>query len=560
MSDNINGVMFQGFHWFLKKGVPSTSGSSKSLWKFLNDEANQLRDIGVDAIWIPPAYKAASNRSNSVGYDVYDHFDLGEFKLPGETSGNTKYGSKQELIDAVNALHGNGTNKYIQVYADVVLNHKMGGAVDGFWQAIRVDMENRNLERWGEGYESGLIEVQAFTKFEHSERRGTHSTFKWETKHFDSVDTVANIRQGGKEFNDGNKYIYRFLFNEPNYIPQNKGFESWVSLEKGNYDYLTGCDIDYGRYDVREELKFWGQWFVKELNLDGVRLDAVKHINADYIREWLGHIRAKAGKNLFAVAEYIAGDTSPLHNYITRVSAYGEYPQQVCLFDFPLRFKFGTAARQGEAYDLRDLNSGTLMAEQPALAVTFVENHDYEEGRAYESHVEEWFKPLAYAFILLRQNGYPCLFFPDYYGSQDWDELGRRWHHATQSGKDYLELLLKLRKQFALGEERYYSDKNVAGWIRMGFVPGAKGAMAVVINTSYGAVKSIRMNTGRFNRRFYHLATIKLTSGGFLVVRNHYDLYGDKAEGLWTDSNGWSDFLADGGSVAIWIEDGVGLV
>jgi hypothetical protein len=53
-------------------------------------------------------------------------------------------------------------------------------------------------------------------------------------------------------------------------------------------------------------------------------------------------------------------------------------------------------------------------------------------------------------------------------------------------------VLLKLRKQFALGEERYYADRNVAGWVRMGFVPGAKGAMAVVINTAYGAVKAIQ--------------------------------------------------------------------
>lgn len=93
----------------------------------------------------------------------------------------------------------------------------------------------------------------------------------------------------------------------------------------------------------------------------------------------------------------------------------------------------------------------------------------------------------------------------------------------------------------------------------MGFVPGAKGAMAVVINTAYRAVKAIRMNTGCFNKRFYHLATLKLTDRGFVVVRQHYDLYGDKAEGLWTDSNGWADFLADGGTASIWIEDGVGL-
>jgi alpha-amylase len=94
--------------------------------------------------------------------------------------------------------------------------------------------------------------------------------------------------------------------------------------------------------------------------------------------------------------------------------------------------------------------------------------------------------------------------------------------------------------------------------VRMGGVPGAKGAMSVVINNSVG-VKSIGMNTGRFNKRFYHLATIKLKDDRFVVIKNRYDLYGDKAEGLSTDRSGWADFLADGGTASIWIEDGVGL-
>ena len=38
--------------------------------------------------------------------------------------------------------------------------------------------------------------------------------------------------------------------------------------------------------------------------------------------------------------------------------------------------------------------------------------------QALESVVEPWFKPLAYAFILLRREGYPCLFLPDYEGAR----------------------------------------------------------------------------------------------------------------------------------------------
>jgi alpha-amylase len=555
MGGELNGVMFQGFHWFLK---PELEG--KRLWKFLTQEADHLREIGIDSVWIPPAYKPAGNRSNSVGYDAKDHFDLGEFNAEGSV--HTKYGTKDELLEAVRALHGQGGQRRIAVYADIVLNHKTGGDVDDWWQAIRVDKENRNLERWDGGYETGMVEIKGWTKFTHPERGGAYSSFTWTSRHFDSVDATSSMRQFGipGEFNDPqDKYIYRYLYNEAGYDPQNKAFEHWVSLEKGNYDYLTGADIDYGRYDVREEMKFWGAWIANTLELDGVRLDAVKHITADFIREWVGHVRSQRQGTGFAVCEYIDSSTPSLHSFIGRVSNYGDFPQTVNLFDFPLRFKLQAASWQGDRYDLRQLDSGTLMREQPALAMTFVENHDYEYGRNLDSHVQEWFKPLAYAFILLRAGGYPCIFFPDYYGSTDWVENGQLWHLGQKPGRQYLDLLIKLRKQFALGEERYYAEVNVAGWVRMGFVPGAKGAMAVVINNSNGVVKGIRMDTGRANRRFYHLATIKSGSDGFLVVRDKYGVYGDKSEAVWTDGDAWGEFVADGGAVSLWIEDGVGL-
>ena len=44
--------------------------------------------------------------------------------------------------------------------------------------------------------------------------------------------------------------------------------------------------------------------------------------------------------------------------------------------------------------------------------------------------VEPWFKPLAYALILLRREGYPCIFYADYYGAEyeDWGQTAApRW-------------------------------------------------------------------------------------------------------------------------------------
>ena len=564
MPESANGVLFQFFHWFLDKD--DSFQANKPLWSFLKDEADHLREIGIDAVWIPPAYKGASG-DNSSGYDVYDHFDLGEFNSRG--SRRTKYGEIEQLHDAINALHGytknasgalmpDGNKRYIQVYGDIVLNHRAGGSESDFWQAVRVEKEDRKRERWESGYESGLIDIKSYTNFDFPERANQYSDFKWTSRHFDSVDTTVKVRQDGKDFiepggKDG-KYIYRFVFNEPGYIPQIKNFEKWVSLEKGNYDFLQDSDFDYGRFDVREEMKHWGTWFSAKVGLDGFRLDAVKHITAGYVREWVGHMRTEANKPFFTVGEYIAGDTPILHSYLTEVTTKGSYPQDISLLDFPLRFKFKSASWSGQSFDLRELNQNTLMAEQPAKAVTFVENHDYQFGRELDSHVKEWFKPLAYAFILLREQGYPCVFFPDYYGSHDKDN-----HKAQPSGREYINLLLKLRKQFALGDERFYAHSDIVGWVRMGGVSSAIGAMAVTMSNSYSAIKAIRMNTGRFNKRFYHLATIKLVGNQYVISRVNYDVFGSKSEGLMTDQYGWAEFVAEGGSVTIWIEDGVGL-
>ncbi|PIG95994.1 hypothetical protein CS542_09695 [Pedobacter sp. IW39] len=62
---------------------------------------------------------------DSVGYDCYDLFDLGEFDQ--KNSVPTKYGTKDEYL-RINALH----EQQHMVLADVVFNHKAGA--DGAWK------------------------------------------------------------------------------------------------------------------------------------------------------------------------------------------------------------------------------------------------------------------------------------------------------------------------------------------------------------------------------------------------------------------------------------------
>ena len=82
----------------------------------------------------------------------------------------------------------------------------------------------------------------------------------------------------------------------------------------------------------------------------------------------------------------------------------------------PLHFNFYRASTAGDDIDLTHILDGSLVSVDSIHAVTFVDNHDTQPDQALESTVEPWFKPLAYALILLREAGYPCVFMGDLFG------------------------------------------------------------------------------------------------------------------------------------------------
>jgi alpha-amylase len=110
-----NAVMMQFFHWY----TPGDGG----FWTDVAGKAAALAAAGIDALWLPPASKGANGPAD-VGYGVYDLYDLGEFDQKGAV--RTKYGTRAEYVAAIKALQAAG----IRVYADIVLNHRLGS--DGY--------------------------------------------------------------------------------------------------------------------------------------------------------------------------------------------------------------------------------------------------------------------------------------------------------------------------------------------------------------------------------------------------------------------------------------------
>lgn len=476
----INGIMMQYFEWYLD--------CKQNLWNEVKENAEELAKKGITALWLPPAYKGMGGK-DEVGYAVYDVYDLGEFDQKGTVK--TKYGSKDEYLDAIIALKQAG----IETYADIVLNHKMGADALQTIPATKVDWSNHNTEI------SQKETVKVATKFTFPGRKHRYSDFEWNWTDFDGID-----------YNNatGENAIFKFI---------NKKWGDEVDEEFQNYDYLMGADLDFSNPRVVKECTDWGKWYLEFTGVNGFRLDAVKHIDADFYNNWIKKLREESKKELFSVGEYWSADVNKLHRYIQETEG------QISLFDVPLHYNFYQASIAPN-YDMTQILEHTLVKENPCKAVTFVDNHDTQPGQALQSFIDNWFKPIAYSIILLRNDGYPCVFYGDYYGIK----------HDNIEPMESLQDLILIRKEKSYGTQHDYFDNSTCiGWTQEGDNEHINSGIAVVISTAGENQKRMYVGTQNEGNRYI-------------------DAIGNCEEEVIIDSDGCGNFRVNPRSVSVWIK------
>ncbi|MDD7543892.1 MAG: alpha-amylase [Peptoniphilaceae bacterium] len=472
-----NGVMMQVFQW--------ESPADGQFYNQLAKIAPNLSRLGVTAVWMPPAAKGVSDQD--VGYGSYDYWDLGEFDQKGTI--RTKYGTKKELEACIHALHEAG----IHVYADMVFNHKGGADATETFRAVMVDQNDRTKDV-GEPQE-----IEGWTKFTFPGRGGEYSDFQWHYYHFTGIDFDQKT---------GTSAIYRIL-------GENKYWSAGTDSEKGNFDYLMNADIDHAHPEVVEELKRVAHFMIDEMKYDGFRYDALKHIDQHFIDMLSNEILEKKPEFYF-VGEYWKDNESIMNHYLD------ETDYNVSLFDVPLHFNLEQASKD-ESFDLRTIFDGTLVQTHPTKAVTFVDNHDSQPGQSLESWVEPWFKEIAYALILLRKDGYPCLFAADY------DGIERIGYEGIRK---QISLITLLRKHFAYGEQdEYFVSPTKIAWVRRG-TDEHPHPLAVLIST--GDMDHERLFVGEQE------------------AGRVYKDWSGKNEEIVIGDDGFGDFTVGPGSVTYW--------
>lgn len=488
----MNGVMIQYFHWY----------HPGDLWNEFADRAALLKELGFTAAWLPPANKGDLGIEGR-GYDLYDLYDLGEFDQKGGIP--TRYGTREEYLNAIEKAHEAG----ISVYADIVLNHRMGGDEDELITVHQVDEEDRNKVI------SEPMEVSAGTRFTFPARNGKYSDFIWDYRCFSGIDIA---RKNGEKITG----IFKI---------HNEYGTEWtddVSHQLGNYDYLMGADVEYRNPHVIQEMKNWIRWYFETTKVDGFRLDALKHLSSDFLKEWITYIKTEVNPDCYILGEYWKDDAEKIGIFSDKMD------ELISCFDAPLHYNFFKASEEGSDYDLSQILTGSLLERKPLFSVSFVENHDTQQLQALESTVKDWFKPLAYAIILLSEDAYPCVFYPDLFGTEYTDTKDGKEIKIIMPKVEILPALLKARHQFAHGEQiRYFDDPDCIAWVRKGHKEHS-GCITIISNSGEGS-KEIEMGKAYAHAKFTD----------FLSHRN---------DEVTADENGKAVFKVNARSVNIWVK------
>ncbi len=280
---------------------------------------------------------------------------------------------------------------------------------------------------------------------------------------------------------------------------------------------------------VKEELKNWADWYYDTVKFDGVRLDAVKHMNTGYINEWIDHLRAKSGKELFAVAEFWSQDIEELMTYISTSEG------KLQLFDVPLHYNFYRASLE-ENFDMSKVLDNTILQRCPELSITFVENHDTQPLQGLESPVEFWFMPLGYAIILLRMEGMPCVFYTSLFGSKYYDKgKDGGLHEVDLVPVPGLCEMTGVRSNLAYGAQRdYFDHANTIGWIREGEDERPESGCAVVMTNGSEGYKDMEIGKRHAGKTFVD------------VLKNRQDE-------IVINEEGWARFPVNTRSVSVWV-------
>ncbi|MER6977439.1 pullulanase-type alpha-1,6-glucosidase [Streptomyces carpinensis] len=273
--------------------------------KGLTNRLDYIKGLGTTAIWLAPIFKnqpvQGTGKDASAGYHGYWITDF--------TQVDPHFGTNKDLATLITKAHAKG----MKVFFDVITNHT----------ADVVDYE---------GQSHAYLSKGAFPYLTKDGRPFDDADYAAGGRKFPAVDTSSFPYSPTVPAAKKNLKVPSWL-NDPT-MYHNRG-DSTYAGENATYGDFSGLDdLWTERPEVVSGMeKIYERW-VRDFDVDGFRIDTVKHVDMDFWTQWataLDKYAAERGRrNFFMFGEVYSADTSVTAPYVTqgRLDATLDFPFQ----------------------------------------------------------------------------------------------------------------------------------------------------------------------------------------------------------------------------------------
>lgn len=372
-------------------------------WQGVIDNVGYLQALGVTVVWVSPIVVNVEEDAGVAGYHGYWTQD---FK-----GTNPHFGDIAKFRELVDVLHAHG----IKVILDIVTNHvgqlfyydiNRNGQPDTtiYGSGDQDEVENGDpieiITEWDPAYDARGI--QGWTSLGES----GPSPLGWVY-----MPELNRIPPEPAVFHDDDWYNRRGRVTD------------WNQFDQVVYgDFPGGLkDLDTANPEVVAALIDVFQFWIEQTNIDGYRIDTVKHVEHGFWRQFAPAMRefaAERGKEkFFLYGEAFDGDDALIGSYTfdQELDSVFYFSQKFQVYDDVFK-RGGPTSKVESLFTARAVNyestphdGGIGLSPQVSL-VNFIDNHDIPRF-LYDGDEDALRAALVYLFT---QDGIPCV----YYGTE----------------------------------------------------------------------------------------------------------------------------------------------
>jgi glycosidase len=334
-----------------------------------------IKNLGATAIWISPVFKNRQEKNDTYhGYGIQNFLDV-----------DPRFGTREDLRELVRQAHA----RNMFVILDIIINH--------------------TGDNWA--YPGD------YPYYYWKDAPGPFDFGCWR-----EVDEATGFQEDDA--------VWPVELQDKDCYKRRGQIRNWFNRQEAlDGDFLSLKELDITQADVLDTLIRVYKYWIAIADIDGFRIDTVKHMEDTATALFCNAIREytrKIGKHNFFIFGEVVGDDAVIQRYIGRNASIPgtseRFPSLDACLDFPLYFileevikGFSDPSLLRDRYE-RFRNVYTDHGGTGEYFITFVDNHD-QMARPYRRflhnnpHTAQMVLTICY---LLTSQGVPCI----YYGSE----------------------------------------------------------------------------------------------------------------------------------------------